>query len=95
MKIHQYSISVRKPLVFATFIMPLCACVPTTPQWDKQFGESVSQIRIRQTMDLQAGGDAPVNGIDGAAARESIGRYRSSFREPPPAASPLTIVTGH
>ena len=94
MKIHQYSRSILRHGISAIFIIPLCACVPTTPQWDKQFGESVSQIRTQQIIDPQAGGDAPVNGVDGAAARESIGRYRSSFREPPPASSPLTIVTG-
>jgi hypothetical protein len=74
--------------------MMLCACVPTTPQWDKQFGESVRLVRIAQIMNPEAGGDAPVNGIDGAAARESIGRYRSSFREPPPAPTPLTSGAG-
>ncbi len=70
----------------------LCACAPTTPQWDKQFGDSVRQTRTQQIMYPQAGGDAPVNGVDGAVARESIGRYRSSFREPLPA--PASLMTG-
>ena len=94
MKDYEYFRSICRNIIPMIFIVTLCACVPTTPQWDKKFGESVSQIRTQQMLDPQAGGDAPVNGVDGAAARESIGRYRSSFREPPPASSPLTIVTG-
>jgi hypothetical protein len=72
----------------------LSACAPTSPQWDKQFGESVRQSRAQQTLHPQAGGDAPVNGVDGVVARESVGRYRSSFREPPPAPAPLSISVG-
>jgi hypothetical protein len=94
MKDHDYFRNFRRYAIPAIFILALCACVPTTPQWDQRFGESVSQIRNQQILDPQAGGDAPVNGVDGAAARESIGRYRNSFRELPPASSPLTIVTG-
>ena len=72
----------------------LCACAPTTPQWDKQFGDSVRQTRAHQIMNPQAGSDAPVNGVEGTVARESIARYRSSFREPPQAPVPLTNGTG-
>ncbi len=89
---------IRHTLDFSKFILSfislamLCACVPTTPQWDKQFGDSIRQTRTQQIMYPQAGGDAPVNGVDGAVARESIGRYRSSFREPLPA--PASLMTG-
>jgi len=72
----------------------LCACVPTTPRWDQQFGDAVRQAQSQQIINPQAGGDTPVNGIDGSVARESIGRYRSSFREPPPAPAPLTVGAG-
>ncbi len=72
-------------------LMALCACAPTTPQWDSRFGETVRLVRQQQVLDPEAGGDAPVNGIDGATGRESIGRYRNSFREPPPPASPFAI----
>ncbi len=89
---------IRHTLDFSKFILSfislamLCACVPTTPQWDKQFGDSVRQTQAQQIMYPKAGGDAPVNGVDGAVARESIGRYRSSFREPLPA--PASLMTG-
>lgn len=69
----------------------LAACAPNTPRWDSQFGETVRLTAQQQTLNPDAGGDAPVNGIDGATGRESIGRYRSSFREPPPPAAPISI----
>ncbi len=94
MKFHEYSQFIRIHLLPAIFLVTLCACAPTTPQLDKQFGDSVRQTRAQQIMNPQAGGDAPVNGVDGAVARESIGRYRSSFREPPPAPAALTSGTG-
>lgn len=79
-----------KRLLPFIFVSLLSACAQTTPKLDQQFGESVRQSRERQTLNPLAGGDAPVNGIDAAAARESIGRYRSSYRETPPPATPLT-----
>lgn len=72
-------------------LLAITACTPTTPQWDSRFGESVRLVRSQQVLDPGAGGDEPVNGIDGATGRESIGRYRSTFREPPPPASPFAI----
>ena len=69
----------------------LAACVPTTPQWDAQFGRSVRLMQQQQTLDPTAGGDDPVNGIDGSSGREAIVRYRSSFKEPTPVNSSFTI----
>ncbi len=69
----------------------LSACTPTTPQWDTRFGQSVRLSQQQQTIDPTAGGDAPVNGIDGASGREAIVRYRGSFKEPVPASSSFTI----
>jgi hypothetical protein len=94
MKSKKYLQPIPKFLLPVFFLGALCACVPTTPQWDKQFGDSVRQTRAQQIMNPQAGGDAPVNGVDGAVARESIGRYRSSFREPLPAPTPMAVGTG-
>ncbi len=95
MKFHQYFLQIiRIHLLPAIFFGTLCACAPTTPQWDKQFGDSVRQTRAQQIMNPQAGGDAPVNGVDGVVARESIGRYRGSFREPLPAPAPLSVGMG-
>ncbi len=72
-------------------LLALSACTSTTPKWDSQFGESVRLVRQQQVLNPEAGGDAPVNGIDGATGRESIGRYRNTFREPPPPATPFAI----
>jgi hypothetical protein len=94
MKFRDFPQFIRAHLLPAIFLVTLCACAPTTPQLDKQFGDSVRQTRSQQIMNPQAGGDAPVNGVDGAVARESIGRYRSSFREPLPAPAPMTSGAG-
>ena len=94
MKFRDFPQFIRAHLLPAIFLVTLCACAPTTPQLDKQFGDSVRQTRSQQIMNPQAGGDAPVNGVDGVVARESIGRYRSSFREPLPAPAPRTSGTG-
>lgn len=94
MKLHEYSQCIRRRLLPAIVLVTLCACAPTTPQLDKKFGDSVRQTRAQQIMNPQAGGDAPVNGVDGVVARETIGRYRGSFREPLPAPVPLTSTTG-
>ena len=71
--------------------LSLTSCMPTTPLWDAQFGQSVRLSKQQQIIDPTAGGDAPVNGIDGASGREAIVRYRSSFKEPAPASSAFTI----
>jgi len=81
----------RRLLSAAMVSLVLTACVPTTPQWDAQFGQSVRLSQQQQIIDPTAGGDAPVNGIDGASGREAIVRYRSSFKEPAPASSAFTI----
>ena len=94
MKFRDFPQFIRAHLLPAIFLVTLYSCAPTTPQLDKQFGDSVRQTRSQQIMNPQAGGDAPVNGVDGAVARESIGRYRSSYREPLPAPAPLTSGTG-
>lgn len=85
------NIQYKRFLSSGTVILALTACVPTTPQWDAQFGQSVRQTQQQQIIDPTAGGDAPVNGIDGASGREAIVRYRSSFKEPAPASSSFTI----
>ena len=81
----------KRLLLSGVVFLSLTACVPTTPQWDAQFGQSVRLSQQQQIIDPTAGGDAPVNGIDGASGREAIVRYRSSFKEPVPASSAFTI----
>lgn len=73
-------------------LLLLAACAPNTPQSDSQFGESVRLAAAQQTLNPEASSNPdPVKGIDGRAARDAIGRYLSSFKEPPPAANSFTI----
>ena len=78
------------------FALPLllAGCVQTTPEWDSRFGQSVRLAQQQQTLNPQAGGDAPVNGIDGATGRETVTRYRNSFKEPQPTNNSFTIGVG-
>ena len=85
------NIQYKRLLLSGAVLLPLTACVPTTPQWDTQFGQSVRLSQQQQIIDPTAGGDAPVNGIDGASGREAIVRYRSSFKETVPERSAFTI----
>lgn len=72
----------------------LVGCAPTTPQWDSQFGQSVRLAQQQQILNPNAGGDAPVNGIEGSTGREAYTRYRNSFKEPQPQSSAFTIGIG-
>jgi hypothetical protein len=69
----------------------VAACVPTTPQWDAQFGQSVRQAQLQQTINPNTGRDVEVNGIDGASGREAVIRYRNSFKDPSPVNPSFTI----
>jgi hypothetical protein len=65
--------------------LTLTACVSRTPLVDQRFGHAVSAAKARQTIDPQAASKMPEPaGIDGAAANESMLRYRDSFKSPPP-----------
>ena len=87
--------SALRPVSLLVMLLSLTACVPSTPQWDSQFGETVRLTRSQQTLYPEAGGDAPVNGIDGVSGRQTIDRYRNTFKEPPPPLNSFTIGVGH
>jgi hypothetical protein len=71
--------------------LALTACVSTTPNWDKQFGQSVRGTIASQTINPAASANAdPVAGIDGKAALGAQKRYEHSFAQPEAAAPPLT-----
>ena len=73
----------------------LSACVPTTPEWESHFGEAARQAVAQQTLNPEASlNTAPVNGVDGPAAKEAICRYRNSFKEPEPSSNGFTIGVG-
>lgn len=74
------------------FLIPLllccAACAPVAPQLDSRFGSSVRNLMAQQALPStpsSAVGDA---GMDGAAARGALSRYRQSFQSTAPAPSP-------
>lgn len=80
----------------AGFMIEGCA----GPSWDgtqpndvhNRFGDAVRQARAQQTLNPEAGRNTdPVAGIDGVAAQNTIGRYQTSFKEPPPTFNILGI----
>jgi hypothetical protein len=65
--------------------MALGACTPTTPYLDANFGHAVNAAKAQQIINPEAGKNTdPVAGLDGTSAKESIERYHSTFKEPPP-----------
>ncbi|CDG85701.1 hypothetical protein [Janthinobacterium agaricidamnosum] len=71
----------------------LSACVGTTPQWDRHFGDTVRSALVSQVLNPDAAANtAPVTGMDGRAARAAVERYHKSFAEP--AAQPVTFMLG-
>ncbi len=83
-----------KVLTLIASALLLTGCVQTTPQWDSRFGQSLRLAQQQQTLNPAAGGDAPVNGIEGITGRETVTRYRNSFKEPQPASNAFTIGVG-
>ncbi|WP_432380567.1 hypothetical protein [Duganella sp. P38] len=63
--------------VIASLLLGACG---TSPQLDRQFGDSVRQARAQQTIDPQAGQQRrPVNGLDAQAAAAAYQSYQQSF----------------
>ncbi len=72
----------------------LTGCAPTTPHWDQHFGEAQRMMMAQQVLDHDAGlKDLPTT-MDGNASRESVVRYRGSFKEPPAPQNEFTIGVG-
>jgi hypothetical protein len=67
----------------------------TTPVYDQSFGQAVRMARAQQTINPDASRNTdPVAGIDGVAAKESIGVYRDSYKAPPPTFNVINIGGG-
>lgn len=78
--------------IAASMVFLLSSCTHTTSAWDSHFGESVRLAISQQTLNPQAGLNPDFStGIDGKAAREAMGRYQNSFKEPSPATNNFTI----
>jgi hypothetical protein len=75
--------------------LALAACVSSpTPNYDARFGLAVREARLAQTLNPGAVSTNPVMGMDGPAAREAAGRYRDSFKAPPPVVNVINIGGG-
>ena len=56
-----------------------------TPNYDSKFGYAVNAAKAQQTINPNAALNAdPVEGLDGASAKQSIEGYQNTFKEPPP-----------
>lgn len=61
----------------------LSACASRTPYLDSRFGDAVNTAKAMQTINPQASRNTdPVTGLDGPSAKDSIDRYRDSFKAP-------------
>lgn len=71
----------------------LAACSTTsTPNYDRRMGNAVRDAKLAMTINPDAGKTAaPEGGLDGKAARETVGRYENSFKSPPPAVNVINI----
>jgi len=79
----------------AVVLMGLVGCASTTPNYDRLFGQAVRAAQAQQTINPEASSNPdPVAGIDGPAARESIGRYQDSYKTPPPTFNVINIGGG-
>ena len=72
----------------------LTGCAPTTPVWDSHFGEAQRMMMAQQVLNPDAGMKELPNSMDGGASRETVIRYRSTFKEPPPPQNVFTIGVG-
>lgn len=72
----------------------LSGCVQTTPQWDQHFGEAQRMMMAQQVLNPDAGMKDVPEAMDGAASRETVVRYRSTFKEPPAPQNVFTIGVG-
>jgi hypothetical protein len=73
-----------------------CASLSRTPAWDRHFGETVRVAMAQQIIDPSAAANpAPVNGLDGRAAKNAMDQYQKSFSAPEPQRDVLTIGVGN
>lgn len=83
-----------KMILLFSIIFCINACVQTTPQWDRQFGDAARKTAALQILNPEAGTTPVSEYMDGHAGREAIGRYRNSFKEPQNNANSFVIGVG-
>lgn len=72
----------------------IAGCVQTSPDWDQHFGEAQRMTMAQQVINPDAGMKDMPQTVDGSASRESIVRYRQTFKEPPAPQNVFTIGVG-
>ena len=74
------------------FLIPLllccAACAPVAPQLDSRLGSSVRNLMAQQALPSTPSSAVGAAGMDGAAARGALSRYRQSFQSTAPAPAP-------
>lgn len=73
-----------KRLQRAAFVILACqaltACMTTTPNWDKHFGEAVTSVKQAQVINPNAPAGLPaLDGYDGKAAVAAMSNYDRSM----------------
>jgi hypothetical protein len=86
----------NKLLPIAALVGLLAGCsTTTTPHYDARFGDAVRDAKRKMTINPDAGKTAdPVTGMDGRASRETMVRYKDSFKAPPPVVNVINIGGG-
>ncbi len=72
----------------------LAGCAQTSPHWDQNFGQAQRMMMAQQVLNPEAGMKEVPNSMDGGASRETVIRYRSTFKEPPAPQNVFTIGVG-
>lgn len=84
----------RSTMAVAISVLGLVACAPTTPRLDSQFGASTRTTLAQQIIDPAAASKNVPESVEGAVARESVERYRNSYRETSAAGDAFAIGLG-
>ncbi|RFP12621.1 MULTISPECIES: hypothetical protein [unclassified Duganella] len=85
----RYLLSLPLACTLASCALPF---TPTTPQWDRHFGDVARATLAQQVIDADAGRNRdPVAGMDGRAAHAVFERYQKASSDPAPQPSAFTI----
>jgi hypothetical protein len=81
----------KKSLALLLLLVFLGGCsTPFTPNYDQRFGDAVRQAKQQMIINPTPSTN-PIMGIDGNAAAASVGRYKDSFKAPPPVVNVINI----
>ena len=81
-----------------SYFLPLClglvggCTTPLTPEYDTKFGVAVREVRLKMTINPEAGKNPDLAlGLHGGAAKETLIRYQNTFKTPPPVTNVINI----